>query len=252
MNQSYRQIEGRNPVLEALRAGTEITKIYIELGIKVDERVGEILAICAKKHIAIEKKGWKNLHRMAMSKNCQGIIAFAQPIESHSLEHILKKNAEREKPGLVIVIPEALYEYNLGAIIRTCECAGADCVIINKRISLGVGVGRASMGAIEYVPIVTQNIHSSLAMLKEYGYKIFAAKAQVKKNYYDADLTGSIAIIIGSEDKGISITTDKYVDEYINIPMFGRINSLNMSVAGAVILYESVRQRLLKNCEKKA
>jgi 23S rRNA (guanosine2251-2'-O)-methyltransferase len=181
---------------------------------------------------------------MAMSKNHQGVIAFSTPIESHSLEHILQKKADEGKAGLVVVIPEALYEYNLGAIIRTCECAGVDAVVINKRINLGVGVGRASMGAIEYVPIVTQNIHSSLAMLREYGYKIYAAEAGVEKNYYDTDLTGSTAIIIGSEDKGISVTTGKYVDDYINIPMLGNITSLNMSVAGAVILYEAVRQRL--------
>jgi len=247
VEKNWRQIEGKNPVLEALKASSTISKIFMQEGLGSDERISEIQKLARKKKIPIIKKGWKNINRLSVTQSHQGIIAYATPIIFSSLAWILEKCQKSDKDPLVLILPEVLYEYNLGAIIRTCEGAGIDCLLLNRRNRLGAGVSRSSMGAVEYLPLVQENLFASLNLLKKSGVKIVAALEEAETNYFDADLTGPLALVVGSEHKGISDKLLSGVDQTLKIPMKGKIQSLNMSVAAAIILYEILRQRRVKN-----
>lgn len=248
MIKKWRQIEGKNPILEALRAGNKIFKIFLAEGIRRDEKIGQILSLACAREIPIIKKGWRNLQRLSCSKIHQGIIAQAAPLDYFSLRQILQKCEESKKDPLIVILPQILYEYNLGAVVRTAEAVGVDCLVVSKKNRLGPLVARASMGAIEYLPIVVQNLFSALSFLKKSGLKIFAAEAKSGEIYFKTDLTGPLALIVGGDDKGISWTFKKYIDVLVRIPMKGQINSLNLSVATGVILYEAFRQRSVKRC----
>lgn len=239
-----RQIEGRNPVLEALRAGNEIFNIVVEEGLKSDDRVREILELARKQQIPIIKKGWKNINRISITQVHQGVIAFGKPLPTYSLAWVLENCRKKNKDPLIVVIPKVLYDHNLGAIIRTCEGAGIDCLMINNRNSLNTAVSRGSMGAVEYLTVVQENIYSGLNLLKKNGIKIVAAEEEAQVPYYQAQLSGPLAIIIGSEDEGLSQNLAGRIDQLIKIPMLGKIGSLNMSVAAGIVIYEALRQRI--------
>ena len=247
MENKWRQIEGKNPIWEALKADNKISRIVIDENLSKDVKTREILSLAAAAKIPISKVGWKSLKRLSQTQTHQGIIALAEPLNFTSLPDVLKRCQKENKDPLLVILPKVLYEYNLGAIIRTGEAAGIDCLIINKKNRLGPSVGRSSMGALEYLPIASENLFSALNLLKREGIKIVAAQMQAKLNYFEADLSGPLALVVGSEDKGISPILAKNIDENVRIPMRGRMTSLNMSVATGILLYEAVRQRLVKN-----
>ncbi len=239
-------IEGRNAVIEALRAGTAIDKIYLAKG-ETDAALGHIASTARGKGIVVVEADRRKLDGMSRTHAHQGVIALAAVREYASVEDILSAARERGEPPLVVVCDEITDPHNLGAIIRTAECAGAHGVIIPKRRSAGLTavVGKTSAGAVSYLPVArVTNLTALLRELKEEGLWIFGADAAGERTLYEADFKGPAAIVIGSEGAGMGRLVAEQCDFKVSIPMKGHINSLNASAAAAVLLYEAVRQRV--------
>lgn len=239
-------IEGRNAVTEALRAGTPIDKVYLARG-ETDAALGHIAAKARERGIAVVDCDRRKLDNMSVTHSHQGVIAVAAVREYAEVEDILKAAADRGEPPLIVVCDELSDPHNLGAVIRTAECAGAHGVIIPKRRSAGLTavVAKTSAGAVSYVPVArVANLTACLKELKETGVWVFGTAADADRAIYDADLKGPAAIVIGSEGNGMSRLVAKNCDFLVSIPMKGQLNSLNASAAAAILLYEAVRQRM--------
>lgn len=239
-------IEGRNAVTEALRAGTPIDKVYLARG-ETDAALGHIAAKARERGIAVVDCDRRKLDSMSVTHSHQGVIAVAAVREYAEVEDILKAAADRGEPPLIVVCDELSDPHNLGAVIRTAECAGAHGVIIPKRRSAGLTavVAKTSAGAVSYVPVArVANLTACLKELKEAGVWVFGTAADADRAIYDADLKGPTAIVIGSEGDGMSRLVAENCDFLVSIPMKGQLNSLNASAAAAIFLYEAVRQRM--------
>ena len=239
-------IEGRNAVIEALRAGRAIDKIYLAKG-DVDKTLGHIASKARAAGVVVVECDRRKLDFMSATKAHQGVIALCAVREYCSVEDILALAAERGEKPFVIVCDEISDPHNLGAILRSAYCAGAHGVIIPKRRSVGLTavVGKASAGALEYMPVVrVSNIAATIRTLKERGVWVLGTAAEGTTRLYDADLKGPTAIVIGSEGDGMSRLTAEQCDYLVSIPMRGEISSLNASAAAAILLYEAVRQRI--------
>ena len=239
-------IEGRNAVTEALRAGTPIDKVYLARG-ETDAALGHIAAKARERGIAVVDCDRRKLDNMSVTHSHQGVIAVAAVREYAEVEDILKAAADRGEPPLIVVCDELSDPHNLGAVIRTAECAGAHGVIIPKRRSAGLTavVAKTSAGAVSYVQVArVANLTACLKELKEAGVWVFGTAADADRAIYDADLKGPAAIVIGSEGNGMSRLVAKNCDFLVSIPMKGQLNSLNASAAAAILLYEAVRQRM--------
>ena len=238
-------IEGRNAVIEALRAGTTIDKIFIQKG-EVDKTLGHIASTAREKGIVVVDADRRKLDGMSRTHSHQGVIAQAAVREYASVDDILNAAREKGEPPLIVVCDELSDPHNLGAVIRTAECAGAHGVIIPKRRSAGLTavVAKTSAGAVSHVPVArVPNLPALLKELKDEGVWVFGTAADGDRLLYDADLKGPAAIVIGSEGEGMGRLVTENCDFTVSIPMFGKINSLNASAAAAVLLYEAVRQR---------
>ena len=235
---------GRNAVSELLKSGRDIDKIYVKKG----ERTGSITVIAAeaiRRSIPLVEVENTKLDQMAGGQPHQGVIASAALKDYATVEDMLKLAEERGEKPLLILGDGIEDPQNLGALLRVAECAGAHGVIIPKRRAVGLteAVGRASAGAVEYVPVAkVTNLAQTVEELKEKGIWIFAAEAGGDA-YYEADMTCAAAIILGSEGFGVSRLLKDKSDYLISIPMYGSLNSLNVSTAGAVILCEAAKQR---------
>ncbi len=239
-------IEGRNAVIEALRAGTAIDKIYLAKG-ETDKTLGHIASTARAAGVVVVEADRRKLDAMSATKAHQGVIALAAVRAYASVEDILGAAREKGEAPLLVVCDEISDPHNLGAIIRTAECAGAHGVIIPKRRSAGLTsiVGKTSAGAVSFVPVArVANLPATLKELQQQGVWIFGTAADGDKTLYDADLKGPAAIVIGSEGTGMSRLVEEQCDFRLSIPMRGQINSLNASAAAAIVLYEAVRQRL--------
>ena len=238
-------IEGRNAVTEALRAGTPIDKIFIARG-ETDKTLGHIASTARAAGVVVVEADRRKLDYMSATKAHQGVIALAAVREYASVEDILSAARERGEASLLVVCDEISDPHNLGAIIRTAECAGAHGVIIPKRRSVGLTavVGKASAGALEYLPVArVSNLVSTIRDLQKAGVWVFGTAADGDTGLYAADLKGPAAIVIGNEGEGMSRLVSEACDFKVSIPMHGRISSLNASNAAAILLYEAVRQR---------
>ena len=239
-------IEGRNAVIEALRTGTAIDKIYLAKG-ETDKTLGHIASRAREAGIVVVDADRRKLDAMSRTHSHQGVIARAAVREYVSVESILERAAQRGEKPLLVVCDEISDPHNLGAILRTAECAGAHGVIIPKRRSAGLTaiVAKTSAGAVSYMPVArVANISATLKELQEKGVWIFGTAADGNTTLYSADLKGPAAIVIGSEGDGMSRLVREGCDFLVSIPMQGRISSLNASAAAAILLYEAVRQRL--------
>lgn len=239
-------IEGRNAVIEALRAGTSIDKIYIQKG-ETDRTLGHIASTARAAGIVVVDADKRKLDFMSRTKAHQGVIALMSVREYVSVEEILNIARQKGENPLLVVCDEISDPHNLGAIIRTAECAGAHGVIIPKRRSAGLTsiVGKTSAGAVSYVPVArVPNIAALLKDLQKAGVWVFGTAAEGNTTLYDADLKGPAAIVIGSEGDGMTRLVREGCDFLVSIPMKGKISSLNASAAAAILLYEAVRQRL--------
>ena len=239
-------IEGRNAVIEALRAGTAIDKIYIMKG-ETDSALGHIASAAREKGIVVVDADRRKLDGMSRTHSHQGVISLAVVREYASVDDILNAAREKGENPLIVVCDELSDPHNLGAVIRTADAAGAHGVIIPKRRSAGLTavVGKTSAGAVAHVPVArVPNLPALLKELKEEGVWVFGTAADGTTPLYQADLKGPAAIVIGSEGTGMGRLVAENCDFTVSIPMFGKINSLNASAAAAVLLYEAVRQRM--------
>ena len=238
-------IEGRNAVIEALRAGVTIDKIYILKG-ETDKTLGHIASKARAAGIVVVDADRRKLDNMSRTHAHQGVIALAAVREYVSVESILQAAEEKGEKPLLVICDEISDHHNLGAIIRTAECAGAHGVVIPKRRSAGLTavVAKTSAGAVAHVPVArVPNIPSLLKDLKKQGVWVFGTAANGTTNLYEADLKGAAAIVIGSEGEGMTRLAEENCDFLVSIPMRGKLNSLNASAAAAILLYEAVRQR---------
>lgn len=238
-------IEGRNAVIEALRAGRAIDKIFIAKG-DVDKTLGHIASKARDKGIVVVEADRRKLDFMSQTHAHQGVVALAAVREYCEIADILAIAADRNEAPFVIVCDEISDPHNLGAIIRSAECVGAHGVIIPKRRSVGLTavVGKASAGALEYLPVArVSNLVSTIRDLQKAGVWVFGTAADGDTGLYAADLKGPAAIVIGNEGEGMSRLVSEACDFKVSIPMHGRISSLNASNAAAILLYEAVRQR---------
>lgn len=241
------KVEGRNPVMEVLKSGREIDKILVQQGEKQGSIV-RIISLAREKRIVIQEVAKQKLDMLSVTQNHQGVIAFVAAHEYVQVEDILKKAEEMKEPPFLVLVDEITDPYNLGSILRTANAAGVHGVIIPKRRAVGLTavVAKASAGAVEYVPVAkVTNITQTIDMLKERRIWITGADIQGKEQYYEANLKGPIALVIGSEGKGISRLVREKCDFLVRIPMKGEIESLNASVASAIMMYEVFRQRTL-------
>ena len=239
-------IEGRNAVIEALRAGTAIDKIYLQKG-ETDKTLGHIASKARAAGTVVVEADRRKLDAMSRTHAHQGVIALAAVRAYASVEEILRSAADRGEPPLIVVCDELSDPHNLGAVIRTAECAGAHGVVIPKRRSAGLTavVAKTSAGAVAHVPVArVPNLPALLEELKKQGLWVFGTAADGAARLYDADLKGPAAIVIGSEGEGMGRLVREHCDVLVSIPMRGKLNSLNASAAAAILLYEAVRQRM--------
>ena len=238
-------IEGRNAVIEALRAGTAIDKIYLARG-ETDATLGHIASTARDKGVVVVECDRRKLDGMSRTKSHQGVIAVSAVREYASVDDILAAARDKGEPPLIVVCDELSDPHNLGAVIRTAECAGAHGVVIPKRRSAGLTaiVAKTSAGAVSYLPVArVPNLTALLKELKKEGLWGFGTAADGDTTLYEADLKGPAVIVIGSEGDGMSRLVREQCDFLVSIPMRGKLNSLNASAAAAVVLYEAVRQR---------
>ena len=240
------QLEGRNALQEALRAGRTIDKVFIASG-DTDKGLQRLAAEAKEAGAVVVPVDRRKLDNMSFTRSHQGVIALAAAHEYATIDEILEEAENRGQSALIVICDELTDPHNLGAILRSAECAGAHGVIIPKRRSVGLTatVAKASAGAMEYMKVArVTNINSAIAELKEKGVWVFGTAAEGSVPMYQANLTVPAAIVIGNEGDGMSPLVRKNCDVMVNIPMNGRISSLNASAAASILLYEAVRQRL--------
>lgn len=238
-------IVGRNPVMEAIKSGRTIEKILIKNG-KYEGSIVPIVKKAKEARIIIQETEKARLDALAEGAAHQGVIAYVSDFKYCTVADILKKAQERNEAPFVVLCDKITDPHNLGAIIRTAECAGVHGIIIPKRGSVGVNstVEKTSAGAAEHMLVAkVTNLASVIDDLKEQGMW-FAAADMDGQPMYDIDLNGSIGIIVGNEGSGVSRLVKEKCDFTATIPMKGKINSLNASVAGAILMYEALRQRM--------
>lgn len=238
-------IAGRNPVNEALHSGRNIECIYISKG-ELSGSVKVITALAKEKQIPIKEVDRKKLDYMTNHASHQGVVALAAIKEYSSIDDMFSLAESRKEKPFIVVLDEIEDPHNLGAIIRTAECAGVHGIIIPKRRAAGLSgiVAKASAGAYEYMPVArVTNIPAAIDELKEKGCWIYGADMD-GQTYCNSDLRGACALVIGSEGKGLGRLVREKCDVILSLPMLGNINSLNASVAAGVLIYEFTRQRL--------
>lgn len=250
IEQQYQdQVEGRNAVIELLESGRDINKIFVASGEK-NGSINKILSLAREKKVIIAEVNRKKLEEMASSDNHQGVIAMVPPYEYCNIDDILENAKNKSEDPFILILDGIEDPHNLGAIIRTAETAGVHGIIIPKRRAVGVNstVTKVAAGAVEYMKIArVNNINEAIRYLKENDVWICGTDIDTNKYYYNQDLTGALAIVIGSEGFGMSKLVKENCDFLVKIPMKGKITSLNASVSTGIVVYESVRQRNLKN-----
>ena len=239
---------GRNAVTEALKSGRGINKLWIASGDR-EGSVSEIAALAKERGIVVQYVERAKIESFAGGHRHQGVLAYVAPVPYAELDDILKAAEEKGEAPFLVLLDELEDPHNLGALLRTADATGVHGILIPKRrsVSLNATVAKTSAGAVEYVPVARiGNIAQTLKKLKEKGFWVAGADMDGEKAYYEADLTGPLVLVVGSEGRGMSRLTKEACDFIVSMPMVGRINSLNASVAGSILMYESMRQRLQK------
>ncbi|RDY25331.1 23S rRNA (guanosine(2251)-2'-O)-methyltransferase RlmB [Romboutsia weinsteinii] len=240
-------IEGRNPVIEAIKGDREIDKIMISNSAK-EGSIKKIIGMAKDKNIVVQYVDKNKLDEISTSHSHQGVIAQVSEYKYHELEDLIASAKSKDEDPFFIILDEITDPHNFGSIIRTADAVGAHGVIIPKRRSVHITpvVAKASAGAVEYVPVCkVTNIVNTIKRLKEEGLWIAAADMD-GGTFYEQNLTGPIGVVIGSEGFGISRLVKQNCDFIVKMPMVGNVTSLNASVAGGILLYETFRQRLSK------
>lgn len=238
-------VVGRNAVREALQSGRGIHKLILAKGFH-----GESLRVIGEeaqaKGVRVEFVPRSRMEIMAAGYRHQGVLAYVTPVPYADLEELLRAVAAKGTPPLLLLLDGIEDPHNLGALLRTADAVGVDGVLMPKRRScpLSAVVAKTSAGAVEYVPVAqVGNVVQTIRHLKEAGFWVVGADMEGRQTHYEADFSGALVIVIGGEGKGLSRLTKEQCDFLVRLPMQGHINSLNASVAGAVLLYEVLRQR---------
>ena len=237
-------VAGRNAVMEALKGSRSVNKLMIANG-STEGSIKEIIAVAKEKGVNIQYWDRSKLDSIARGIRHQGVLAQVAPVQYAELEDILQVAKDRNEPPFIVLLDELEDPHNLGAILRTADAAGVHGVLIPKHRScpLSATVAKTSAGAVEHVPVArVGNLVQTIKKLKQEGLWVAAADMD-GKDYYDTDLTGPLLLIIGSEGQGVGRLVKEQCDFVVRIPMVGRINSLNASVAGSILMYEAMKQR---------
>ena len=235
---------GTRAVIEAIKTGKTIDKILIKKGLK-NELVTELYQLIRENKIFFQYVPIEKINRITR-KNHQGVLALISPVEYGNIETILPGIYEKGEPPLILVLDQVTDVRNFGAIARSAECAGVQAIIIPEKgmARIGADAVKTSAGAIHHLPICkVKNLEDTIRFLKDSGIRVAAATEKGNKRYTEADFTLPICIVMGSEDTGISDSVLKLADEQLKIPVKGNIESLNVSVSAALMIYEAVRQR---------
>lgn len=239
------QIFGIRAIIEAIQAGSTIDKVYIQKDI-AGPLMNDLMKVMKRANVNFTYVPVEKLNRMTPS-NHQGAVATISPISFKNLEELLEEISETDKKPLFLILDQISDARNFGAIIRTAECTGVDGIIIPKTGAAPVNgdTVKTSAGAVFNIPICkVEHIKDAIFLLQGHGIKTVGATEKTDKNIYDISLSEPVAIVMGSEDRGINPSVLKIIDEKGKLPMFGTISSLNVSVACGAFLYEAVRQRL--------
>jgi 23S rRNA (guanosine2251-2'-O)-methyltransferase len=239
-------IEGRNAVIEALKSDRTIEYILIAKGDLVGS-ISVVIALAKEKGIVIKEADRRKLDEMSQTESHQGVIAIVTPYKYFGLDDIFKYAEEKGEKPFIIILDEIQDPHNFGSIIRTAEVCGAHGIVIPKRKNVGATptVYKTSAGAIEHMKIAkVTNINATIEEIKERGVWVYGADMEGENYIFDTDLTGAVAIVIGSEGRGISKLTKEKCDVLVKIPMVGKITSLNASVASGIIMYEIMKQKI--------
>lgn len=242
------QIEGRNSVLELLESGKDINKIFVTRGERHGS-INKILAIAKERKIIVVEKDKRQMEEMAQEENYQGVIAVVPPFEYVKIEDILNEAKEKNEDPFILILDGIEDPHNLGSIIRTAETAGVHGIIIPKRRAASVNstVNKTSAGAVEHMKIArVTNISDAIEELKQAGLWVCGTDIDANKYYYNQDLTGPLGIVIGNEGKGMGDKVKKNCDFLVKIPMKGKVTSLNAAVSTGIVVYETVKQRIMK------
>ena len=237
-------VAGRNAVMEALKGSRSVNKLMIANG-STEGSIKEIIAVAKEKGVNIQYWDSSKLDSIARGIRHQGVLAQVAPVQYAELEDILQVAKDRNEPPFIVLLDELEDPHNLGAILRTADAAGVHGVLIPKHRScpLSATVAKTSAGAVEHVPVArVGNLVQTIKKLKQEGLWVAAADMD-GKDYYDTDLTGPLLLIIGSEGQGVGRLVKEQCDFVVRIPMVGKINSLNASVAGSILMYEAMKQR---------
>ena len=240
------QIEGRNSVLELLESGKDVNKIYVAKG----EKHGSIMKILAKareKKIVTVEVEKEKINQMAQTENPQGVIAIVPPFDYCSVDDILNEAKSKNEKAFILILDGIEDTHNLGSIIRTAETAGVHGVIIPKRRAASVNstVNKTSSGAVNFMKIArVNNLVDTIKYLKDNDVWVYGTDISATKMYYDEDMTGNVAIVIGSEGFGMSRLVKENCDFLVKIPMKGKVTSLNAAVSAGIVMYETVKQRM--------
>ena len=234
------QIEGRNPVIEALTSGENIEKIYIQKG-NIQGSAQKIINLARKKKIQVTEVDKNKLNAIAETDSHQGVIALVSPIEYVSVDDIIKRAEDKGEQPFIVILDEIEDPHNLGSVIRSANAFGAHGVIIPKHRSASVTATavKTSAGACFYTPVAkVTNLVNTMKELKKMGIWITGADMGGEKDIYSADFTGPIAIVIGNEGSGMTRLVREECDFIVNIPMVGEIESLNASVSASIFMYK--------------
>jgi len=238
-------LTGRKPIIEALRSGKPIERIGVLQGIRGGV-IDDIRRLADQNGVPITEIDRQSFRQLAVDATTQGVIAFVPVRPTADLEHVLASLDERHQSGFMLVLDQIEDPQNLGALIRTAECAGVHCVIIPKHHAAGItaAVVKASAGATEHMPVTeVTNIVSTVERLKEAGFWIVGLAGEGEKMYNEPDYSVPVVLVVGGEGRGIRRLVKEHCDHLVRIPLFGKVGSLNASVAGALGMYEVVRQR---------
>lgn len=236
-------IIGRNPVTEAIQGDRSINKLMIAKGAK-EGSIKKIIQLADEKKLVVQYVERNKLDQLADGENHQGVIAFVSPYAYHDLKDVLK-SIEGKEHQFIVLLDGVVDPHNLGSVIRTSNAVGVDAVVIPKRRAVAITptVAKTSAGAIEYVPVCrVTNLGNTIDELKEAGFWITGADMNGEQAFYQADLKGKVALVIGGEGTGIGKRVSEKCDFLVKIPMVGSVTSLNASVAASIMMYEVMRQ----------
>lgn len=236
---------GIRAVIEAIESEKQVDKVLMKKDLG-GELTRELLSVTREYNVPVQRVPVERINKVTR-KNHQGVIAFMAAVDYYHVDDIVPALYDEGINPLVVVLDGVTDVRNFGAIARTCECAGVNCIVIPERNSVSVNADavKTSAGALNYLPVCRErNLVKAVQYLRDSGFKVMGASEKTDLNYTKADFTGPVAIVLGAEDTGISTDVLKLCDTLVAIPEFGQINSLNVSVAGGIMIYEVVRQRL--------